>query len=99
VSCEHCGKPLTGSWSKGNGGRYAYYHCQRACRAVNISKRKLEGAFVDELALLQPTQGYTRPVRDCIVSVWDQIKSEAKDRAAETARGVDAVQQKLDGPG
>lgn len=26
--CQHCGRTLTGSASKGNGGRYYYYHCQ-----------------------------------------------------------------------
>jgi hypothetical protein len=41
-------------------GRYAYYHCQRQCRAVNVSKAKLEGLFVEELELRQPTPGYMR---------------------------------------
>jgi hypothetical protein len=50
VRCEACGRPLTGSWSKGGNRRYAYYHCQRQCRAVNVSKAVLEGAFADELA-------------------------------------------------
>jgi hypothetical protein len=49
---------------------YAYYHCQRQCRAVNISKATLEGAFVDELALLQPTPAYMRLVKDRILCVW-----------------------------
>ena len=30
VLCETCGRPLTGSWSKGRNGHYAYYHCQRS---------------------------------------------------------------------
>jgi site-specific DNA recombinase len=55
VRCETCGRPLTGSWSKGRNGHYAYYHCQRQCR-VNVSKVKLEGAFVDELALSARTK-------------------------------------------
>ena len=29
--CHNCGKNLTGSISKGNGGRYLYYHCQGEC--------------------------------------------------------------------
>lgn len=29
--CPDCGKNLTGSASKGNGGRYFYYHCQPGC--------------------------------------------------------------------
>ena len=64
VRCDTCGRPLTGSWPKGRAGRYAYYHCQRQCRAVNVSKAALEGAFADELALLQPTAGYMRLVTD-----------------------------------
>ena len=85
VRCETCGRPLTGSWSKGRNGHYAYYHCQRQCRAVNISKATLEGAFVDELALLQPTPGYMRLVKDRILCVWEQRRAEAKDRTNGTA--------------
>src|SRR5438874_4734810 len=48
--CETCGKPLTASWSKGRSDYYAYYHCRGRCRAVNISKTRLEELFVDELA-------------------------------------------------
>jgi hypothetical protein len=39
---------------------------------VNVSKAALEGAFVDELALLQPTPGYMRLVKDRILHVWEQ---------------------------
>ena len=49
VRCDTCGKPLTGSWSKGRNGHYAYYHCQRQCRAVNVSKAELEGQKRDRL--------------------------------------------------
>ncbi|MBY0495700.1 MAG: recombinase family protein [Cyanobacteria bacterium] len=96
VRCEACGRPLTGSWSKGRNDHYAYYHCQRQCRAVNVSKAKLEGLFVDELALLQPTPGYMRLVKDRVLCVWQQLTSEIKDRAAESERRVKAIQQKLD---
>lgn len=62
VRCETCGKPLTASWSKGRSDYYAYYHCRRGCRAINIAKSKLEALFVDELARLQPTAGFMRLV-------------------------------------
>ena len=29
--CRKCGNLLTGSASKGNGGRYFYYHCRKGC--------------------------------------------------------------------
>ena len=96
VRCEACGRPLTGSWSKGRNGRYAYYHCPSRCRTVNVSKAVLEGAFVDELALLQPTAGYMRLVKDRILCVWRQRCAEAHERTAEHDRRVKAIRQKLD---
>jgi site-specific DNA recombinase len=96
VRCETCGRPLTGSWSKGRNDHYAYYHCQRQCRAVNVNKASLEGLFADELALLQPTVGYMRLVRDRVLHVWQQLTSDVKDRAADAERRVKAIQQKLD---
>ena len=63
VRCESCGRGLTGSWSKGRSEYYAYYHCRPGCRAVNVTKAKLEGLFADELALLQPSPGYMRVER------------------------------------
>jgi len=73
-----------------------YYHCQRQCRAVNVSKATLEGAFVDELALLQPTPGYMRLVKDRILHVWEQRRAEANERTTEQERRVKVIQQKLD---
>ncbi len=96
MRCEACGRPLTGSWSKGRNGHYAYYHCQKQCRAVNVGKAALEGAFADELMLLQPTLGYMRLVKDRILYVWEQRRAEAKDQTAEQERRVKAIQQKLD---
>ena len=96
VRCDTCGRPLTGSWSKGRNGYYAYYHCQRQCRAVNVSKAALEGAFADELALLQPSAGYMRLVKDRILFVWEQRRAEAKDCTVDQDRRVKAIQQKLD---
>lgn len=38
--CSKCGKNLTGSSSKGNGGTYYYYHCTKGCnerfKSVNL---------------------------------------------------------------
>ncbi len=96
VRCDICGRPLTGSWSKGRNGHYAYYHCQRQCRSVNVSKAALEGAFADELALLQPTAGYMRLVKDRILHVWEQRRAEANDRTVEEQRRVSVIQQKMD---
>ena len=63
---------------------------------MNVSKAALEGAFADELALLQPSAGYMRLVKDRILYVWEQRRSEAKDRTVEQEERVKLIQQKLD---
>jgi hypothetical protein len=68
----------------------------RIRRHADVSKSKLEGLFVDELALLQPTAGYMRLVKDRVLYVWQQMTSEVKDRAADVEYRVRAIQQKLD---
>ena len=96
VRCEACGRPLTASWSKGRNGHYAYYHCWRQCRAVNVAKAKLEGMFVDELKELQPTPGYMRLVKEHVLRAWEQRKAEVCQDLIEIERRSKAIKQKLD---
>jgi hypothetical protein len=63
---------------------------------VNISKATIEGLFVDELALLQPSAGYMRLVNDRILHIWHGVRAEARERAAEANRQTKALTDKLD---
>ena len=94
VRCESCGRGLTGSWSKGRRDYYAYYHCRGRCRAVNITKTKLEELFVD--TRLQPTPGFMRLVKDRVVSAWREMQGDAKPRIAEIERQQKGIREKLD---
>jgi hypothetical protein len=79
VRCQSCGRGLTGSWSKGRSEYYAYYHCRPGCRAVTVSKAKLEGLFADELALLQPTPGYMRLLKESVSQIWKARKAAVRE--------------------
>ena len=49
--CQTCGRPLTGSAAKGNGGRYYYYHCQTASKCkVRFQAKEAHKAFEAQLA-------------------------------------------------
>jgi site-specific DNA recombinase len=96
VRCHSCGRGLTGSWSKGRSEYYAYYHCRSGCRAVNVSKAKLEGLFVDELALLQPTPGYMRLLKESVLQIWRARKEAAREEIAQAERAAKTIQDKLD---
>jgi site-specific DNA recombinase len=96
VRCESCGRGLTGSWSKGRSEYYAYYHCRPGCRAVNVTKVKLEGLFADELALLQPTPGYMRLLKESVLQIWKARKAAVREELATAERAAKAIQDKLD---
>jgi hypothetical protein len=57
-------------------------HC---CRAVNITKAKLEELFIDELARLQPTAGFMRLVKDRVLHAWRDLKADAKERFSRSS--------------
>ena len=76
--------------------RFASYRCRPPCRAINISKTKLEGLFAEELERLQPTPGYMRLIKESVLRVWHERKAAVKNDAAEQERRVKAIEQKLD---
>ena len=56
--CSQCKGTLTGSGSRGQGGRYAYYHCKKrgcALYGKTIPKEDLERDFVALLERVTPT--------------------------------------------
>jgi site-specific DNA recombinase len=49
LECKQCGSKLTGSASKGNGGKYFYYHCQHGCKErfkAELANKELLKEFV-----------------------------------------------------
>ncbi len=99
VRCESCGRRLTGSWSKGRSEYYAYYHCRPGCRAVNVTKAMLEGLFADQLALLQPTPGYMRLLKESVLQIWKARKAAVRDESRTTERAAKVIQDKAGPPG
>jgi len=96
VRCSSCGRGLTGSWSKGRSDYYASYHCRPGCRAVNVTNRELEGLFADELALLQPSPGYMRLLKESVLQIWKARKAAVRHELAKAERAAKAIQDKLD---
>ena len=90
-----CDRGLTGSWSKGRSDYYAYYHCRPGCRGVNVTKGKLEGLFVDELARLQPAAGYMRLLKESVLQVWKERKASIQSDLERAEQARKKLQQKL----
>ncbi|MGH9418971.1 MAG: hypothetical protein ACRD3J_03275, partial [Thermoanaerobaculia bacterium] len=75
---------------------YAYYHCRPGCRAVNVTKAKLEGLFADELPLLQPTPGYVRLLKESVLQIWKARKAVVRGELANAERAAKVIQDELD---
>lgn len=73
VQCGYCGRPLTGSFSRGrHGGRFPYYRCyRRSCESKkSIAKHKLEDAFTLYLGNISGKEPFLKVFRAIILDVW-----------------------------
>ncbi|MDO8618885.1 MAG: recombinase family protein [Candidatus Daviesbacteria bacterium] len=57
TKCSKCGSGFTGSWSKGRGGRYAYYYCRKEGGHYfpYVSRKTLHDSLTQILKKITPT--------------------------------------------
>ncbi len=73
--CASCGKSLTGSISRGNGGQYPYYHCgDKQCSMYGkcISKDKIEKEFIEHLMQIAPKAKWFEVFKETVLNVWEE---------------------------
>lgn len=86
IRCAECGEPLSGSWSRGRSGYYAYYHCQDGC--TRVRKEQAVREFIDLVARLQPKPEYMRLFNEAVKQVWN-------DKHADRIAAEKAVRRNL----
>jgi site-specific DNA recombinase len=73
--CASCNKFLTGSSSRGLGGKYSYYHCSnKLCSAYgkSISKQVIENDFLNYLKRITPKEKYLKSFKEAVLEVWKE---------------------------
>jgi site-specific DNA recombinase len=73
--CLQCGSKLTGSASKGNGGRYFYYHCQHGCKErfkAELANNKL----LEKLYEIKANPGVVRALQKNLEVFLSSSKAE-----------------------
>lgn len=78
IKCPKCGKLLTGSASKGNGGLYYYYHCSSAC-GVRFKSQNANELFASELRKYVPRAGMEEVFKLVINEVYQAKTKNQKD--------------------
>ena len=76
VKCAHCGKPLTGSFSKGRSQKYPYYKCPSSKCRLNVSKSEIENQFIELMKMLQPKPKYLRLFEAIVLDVWEEQRAQ-----------------------
>ena len=94
VRCGRCGKPLTGSWSKGRSKRYPNYHCKGSCKGAHIRKEVLERLFVDYLQRFQPKPEFLAAFNLVVCDVWKHRQSLTLDTASRTQEKLAQLKDK-----
>jgi len=88
VICSDCGRPYTASSPRGNGGKYAYYHCQnKMCSQYgkSIPKLELEKEFIKYLKKITPKEKFLTAFNETVIDLWKEkghtFELEAKKQA------------------
>lgn len=75
--CPKCGKLLTGSASKGNGGKYYYYHCSNGCKErVRASNANIK--FEELLEKIKPKEEIKSLYEKILKDLFNENAAEAK---------------------
>lgn len=90
--CPICGHSLTGSTSKGNGGRYTYYHCAHNGKHLRKSAEEVNEGFVRYVGGLKPNEVVLRLYNE----VLQDLRGEHKKNVQREIEAVHKDIQKVE---
>ena len=95
VLCEHCGHKLTGSVSKGNGGRYYYYHCNY-CEKARYPAKRMNADFNRLLNKLEPDDRVVNLYKTIIDDLKGQSKQQKAKERSIRQREINILREKIE---
>ena len=94
LRCIECERPITGSFPKGNGGRYGYYRCPK--NHVKARYEQVHNGFLTHLERMQPRQGLMKLFREVVLDVWRNRHEESRRVRSTLQARLDALQTRKD---
>ena len=77
--CPNCGKQITASKSKGNGGQYEYYHCKASCK-IRLSKELVHSRVQNLLNSVSLNENVKELFKDVLKDVIQSNNVDSKTR-------------------
>lgn len=94
--CPVCGNVLTGAFSKGNGGKYPYYFCNREHKHLNLRAEKVNDGFVDYISVLKPHQAIVELYREILDDVRGERTRESQAQMNKIQNEINAIKVRMD---
>ena len=93
--CPVCGNVLTGAFSKGNGGRYPYYFCNRQHKHLNVRAEKVNDGFVNYISVLKPHQAIVELYREILDDVRGERTRENQAQMNKIQNEINAIKVRM----
>lgn len=93
--CDECKQSLTASISKGNGGKYAYYHHQtQGCsKARSIPVEEFEQLFIQFLDRITPSKKYEKVFKAIMIDIWKKNYKKFSENSRKITREIESLEQ------
>ncbi len=93
--CPICGHALTGSESKGNGGKYAYYHCCHDGKHLRKPADEVNEGFARYVSCLTPNEEVLRLYKEVLTDVRNEQGRETRNKVEDLKKEVRRVEDML----
>ena len=94
--CPVCGNVLTGAFSKGNGGRYPYYFCNREHKHLNIRAEKVNDGFADYISALKPHHAIVELYKEILDDVRGERTRESQAQMNKIQAEINSIKTRMD---
>ena len=95
LKCPQCGATMTGSASKGNGGKYYYYHCSRNAKHLRCRADKANELFARYLATLKPNYAILRLYGEVMKEISNDGKIATQSQVTKIEEEIMAHEARL----
>ena len=93
--CPVCGAPLTGAVSRGNGGHYAYYFCNKNHKHLNIRAEEVNGGFVKYVSKLKPNKAVLELYNEILQDIRGERVQDNYKQADKLEADVAALEERM----
>ena len=93
--CPVCGHALTGSESKGNGGKYAYYHCCNDGKHIRKRAEEVNEGFARYVSCLTPNETVLKLYEAVLNDIKDEKNADNKKEAAKLQEQLKTITKRI----